>query len=164
MSERLELTLHCSLDEIPRLVEAVEGFFESNGLPLRMGMDLVLAIDEMATNVITYGYGDDAAATFDVIVSVDGSEVTVEIIDCGKPFNPLEIPEPDTGSSLEDRPIGGLGVHLARRLMTRVEYRRESGKNRLVMHKRSGDDAPPAAGADPDTETGRDGTQGGRRP
>lgn len=159
MSDRLELTLHSSFDEIPRLVEAVEGFFESHGLSLRMGMDLVLAIDEMATNVISYGYGDDDGATFAVIVSIHDGDVTVEIADSGKPFNPLEIPEPDTGTPLEDRPVGGLGVHLARRLMTRIEYRRESGKNRLVMHKRRGDDAAPATGADPNPDTGRDGSQ-----
>lgn len=164
MSERLELMLHSSLDEIPRLVEAMEGFFESKDLPLRMGMDLVLAIDEMATNVISYGYGGRDDATFEVTATIDGGDVTVEIIDSGKPFNPLEIPEPDTHASLEDRPVGGLGVHLARRLMTRVEYRREAGKNRLVMLKRSGDDATPATGADPGPDDGRDGSQRTRRP
>ena len=59
------------------------------------------------------------------------------IADDGRPFDPLtEAPEPDLESAIEDRPIGGLGVHLVRTMMDEVRYRREEGKNRLTLVKR----------------------------
>ena len=63
--------------------------------------------------------------------------MTVEIADDGRPFNPLEdTPTADTTSPMDERPIGGLGVHLVRTLMSDVRYRRENDRNRLTMVKR----------------------------
>jgi serine/threonine-protein kinase RsbW len=60
----------------------------------------------------------------------------VEVEDDGQPFNPLEAPEADTTKPLEERTLGGLGIHLVRKLMDDLEYRRHEGKNLLVMKKR----------------------------
>jgi anti-sigma regulatory factor (Ser/Thr protein kinase) len=62
--------------------------------------------------------------------------VTVTVEDDGVPFNPLEATEPDLDRPLEERSIGGLGIHLVKNLMDDVEYRREAGRNYLVMRKR----------------------------
>ena len=62
--------------------------------------------------------------------------LSAEVEDDGRPFNPLTAPAPDLTSAVEDRPVGGLGIHLVRSLMEQVDYRRESGKNHLIMSKR----------------------------
>jgi len=60
----------------------------------------------------------------------------VEVEDDGRQFNPLELPEPDLEKKLEERPIGGLGIHLVRNLMDELEYRRTHNKNILIMKKK----------------------------
>lgn len=59
----------------------------------------------------------------------------MEVEDNGRPFNPLEAPTPDVNMSVADRPVGGLGIYLVRRVMDGLEYRRQQGKNVLVMRK-----------------------------
>jgi anti-sigma regulatory factor (Ser/Thr protein kinase) len=99
---------------------------------------LSLALDEVITNTIAYGYDDQGAHQIQVRLTLANGRLSAEIEDDGRPFNPLTAPEPDLTSAVEDRPVGGLGIHLVRSLMDRVDYRHESGKNHLVMSKRLG--------------------------
>ena len=87
-------------------------------------------------NVISYGYDDSDEHEIMIRLSCKGEEVTAEVEDDGRPFNPLEVAEPDTSKALEERPVGGLGIHLARKLMDDVEYKRQQEKNLLAMKKR----------------------------
>jgi serine/threonine-protein kinase RsbW len=57
----------------------------------------------------------------------------VEVEDDGRPFNPLEAPPPDIGKPLAEREVGGLGIHLVRKMMDELEYRRENDKNLLIL-------------------------------
>jgi serine/threonine-protein kinase RsbW len=70
-----------------------------------------------------------------VRLSAEPGEIKAEVEDDGEPFNPLEAPEPDTEKSLEERTIGGLGIHLVRKLMDRLEYKREGERNLLTVRK-----------------------------
>jgi anti-sigma regulatory factor (Ser/Thr protein kinase) len=97
--------------------------------------DLNLALEEILTNIISYGYTDNREHEIRVSLSVQPGEVTAEVEDDGRPFNPLEAPEPDTAKSLEEKMIGGLGIHLVRKLTDGLEYQRQEEKNRLVMKK-----------------------------
>jgi serine/threonine-protein kinase RsbW len=62
--------------------------------------------------------------------------VTAEVEDDGRAFNPLEAAAPNLDASIDERPIGGLGIHLVRSVMTSVEYRRQDGRNVLTMKKK----------------------------
>jgi serine/threonine-protein kinase RsbW len=75
-----------------------------------------------------------------VDVALTGPRLTVVLSDDGPPFDPFGQAEPDTTLSVEDRPIGGLGIHLVRKVMDRLEYRRQDGKNILIMKKRVKED------------------------
>ena len=120
-------------EELPDLVAAVEALGERDGWPGELTFRVSLVIDELVQNVVDYSRQDDPV---DVEVEVTSMEedVVIEIIDEGIPFDPLtEAPEPDLTSAIEDRPIGGLGVHFTKTLMDNVEYCRESRKNRLKI-------------------------------
>jgi anti-sigma regulatory factor (Ser/Thr protein kinase) len=95
-----------------------------------------LAIEELVTNCIKYGYDDSNEHTIDVVLTVDDGTLRIEVVDDGKAFNPLDAPEPDTSLPMKDRPIGGLGIHLLRELADDATYERRDRMNRLVLMKR----------------------------
>ena len=70
----------------------------------------------------------------------EGDTFTVELEDDARPYNPLEAPEPDLEAEIDDRPIGGLGVHLVRTIMDTVNYRRTHNRNLLIMSKKGRDE------------------------
>ena len=95
-----------------------------------------LALVEWVTNVISYAY-DDAREHWIVVRFLSSpGQARVEVEDDGREFNPLTLPPVDAGAPLEQRAIGGLGVHLVRQLMDSVEYRRAEGRNILTMTRR----------------------------
>ena len=122
-----------SYDDLPELVEAIETLGEQDGWSGELTFRVSLVIDELAQNVVDYAY-EDGSGDVEVEVTSGEKAVTIEIIDEGRPFDPLtQAPDPDLTSPIEDRPIGGLGVHFTKTLMDDVEYCRESGKNRLKI-------------------------------
>lgn len=92
-----------------------------------------LALEEVLVNIINYAYSDGPGSIELRMATPDGRGIIIEIEDRGSPFDPLAAPEADTSASLEDRNIGGLGIFFVRRIMDRVEYRREDGRNILAM-------------------------------
>lgn len=130
------LTLHNRLSELERLAHEVTAFGQAQRLPEPVSHALNLALDEIVTNIISYGYDDQAEHQISLRLSLQAGEVTVEVEDDARPFNPLEAPAPDLTAPLEERSEGGLGIHLARTVMDGLEYRRQNGKNYLVMRKR----------------------------
>jgi anti-sigma regulatory factor (Ser/Thr protein kinase) len=90
-------------------------------------------LEEIITNVISYGYKDGLGHEISVRLSWKDPNIKVEVEDDGRPFNPLEAPPPDMVKPLAERNVGGLGIHLVREMMDELEYRRESDKNILVL-------------------------------
>ena len=121
-----------SYEVLADLVAAIEALGEDDGWSGDLTFRISLVVDELAQNVVDYAYNDDAPGDVEVVVTSRDETVVIEINDEGKPFDPLtEAPDPDLTSPIESRPIGGLGVHFTKTLMDDVEYRRESGRNRL---------------------------------
>lgn len=132
----LELSLANRSSELQRLASELERFAKTHRITESDAHALSLALDEVITNTISYGYDDQDTHQILVRVTSANGRLSAEVEDDGRPFNPLTAPQPDVTSPLEDRPVGGLGIHLVRSLMEQVEYRRESGKNHLIMSKR----------------------------
>ncbi|MXZ13769.1 MAG: ATP-binding protein [Candidatus Dadabacteria bacterium] len=125
------------MEEIRTITAALEEFFEQQGLPPEALFNTQLSLEEIFTNVASYAHDDDQEHEVEIILSREGETITVEILDDGSPFNPLEdAPELDVESSLEDRGIGGAGIMLAKQLMTELRYRRNSDRNHLTMIKK----------------------------
>ena len=136
MSKPMAILFKNQLAEIERLGQVMEEFAALHHLPPNLVFELNLALEEILTNVISYGYDDSDEHEILIRLSCKGEEITAEVEDDGRPFNPLEAAEPDTDKPLEERSVGGLGIHLVRKLMDDVEYKRQQGKNLLAMKKR----------------------------
>ena len=100
-----------------------------------LSMQIKLALEEAVTNVILYAYPDKKDQDIRIDMSCENKRLTIVITDTGIAFNPLERQEPDLTLSLEERPIGGLGIFLVKQLMTEVNYSHSDGKNILTMTK-----------------------------
>ena len=100
---------------------------------------VTLVIEELVVNIINHGH-DDGVHDIEIAMTSEPDALTVEIIDDGRPFDPLsDAPEPDLDSLLEDRPVGGLGIHLVRTMMDEVHYRREQDRNHTTLIARRGE-------------------------
>jgi sigma-B regulation protein RsbU (phosphoserine phosphatase) len=137
MSEELEIKLNNKVSEIGRFNQTLTEFARRHGLAPNVVHDLNLALEEIITNIISYGYTDDREHEIRVRLSVQPGEIKAEVEDDGQPFNPVEAPEPDTTKSLEERKIGGLGIHLVRKLMDQIEYKRQGDRNLLTIKKKT---------------------------
>jgi sigma-B regulation protein RsbU (phosphoserine phosphatase) len=137
MKEVLEIRLANRHSELDRFNEALSEFSARHGLSAKVTHDLLLALEEILTNVISYGFRDEREHEISVRLRAEPGEVSVEVEDDGHPFNPLEAPEADTTLPLEERQIGGLGIFLVRKLVSGVEYRRQGDRNLLAFRKRT---------------------------
>lgn len=115
--------------EIAKVIEAFDAFADQNGIPTPLARKFDIVFDELLSNIIAYAFDDDEVHEIAVKIEKSGRRITVVIADDGKPFSPLTADTPDTGKSLEDREIGGLGIHLARSLVDDLAYHRRIGKN-----------------------------------
>ena len=137
MAARLEISVANDREAIPEIVAAVTGLIEENGLAPDIAYALELAIDELVTNAISYGYPDGGSGKVTVEVSIDSDRVMLIVRDDGIAFDPLQqAPAPTLEGDIEDRPIGGLGLHLVGAMMDEVAYERREGENRLTCIKR----------------------------
>jgi anti-sigma regulatory factor (Ser/Thr protein kinase) len=137
MSNHFELTLANQPAEVARLQDQLESFARQHGLALRALHELQLALEEHLTNVLSYAYEDMQEHRIEVRVQLNATELRVEVEDDGRPFNPLERPAPDISKPMEERPVGGLGIHMMRKSVDRLEYRRVAEKNILTMFKQA---------------------------
>ena len=136
MSASASLKIAPTLDQLERIAAIVEDLGEQDDWPPDLIFKVNLVLDELSVNIVNYG---GEASEIEVSLDADADEVRVEISDDGRPFDPLtDAMEPDLDAPLEDRPIGGLGIHLVREMMDELHYSREDGKNRLAMVKRKG--------------------------
>ncbi len=135
MNKDITLELKNDLSELGRLSQEITEYCESSGHSQQILFALNLSLEEVVANIMSYGYEDDHEHIIVVrIVRIDGG-LEIEVEDDGKAFNPLEQEPPDLDASIEERPIGGLGIHLVRHYMDALEYRRENNRNILSMKK-----------------------------
>ena len=104
------------------------------GCPKKSARQFILALEELFVNVASYAYGDGKGdVSFEICK--DGDMAVICMIDSGKPFNPLDRPDPDTTLAAEDRKIGGLGIYMSKKLLDGMEYEYKDNQNRLTMKK-----------------------------
>lgn len=130
MSKPVELAFEAELENLEDVQSQVEHFSEAQQLSVKASYALSLCLEELLTNVINHGHSSEANGTqVRLTLALVEDEVRVTIEDNGTPYDPTVTPEPDLDALLEDRPIGGLGVHLVRELAHRFDYCHRDGKN-----------------------------------
>ena len=138
----LTLTMVNDIMAISGINEAFNGFAEQHGLEDAVKRRMNVCLDELLNNIVSYGFTEDEGEEeheIEVHLRLLDSELVVTIIDDGKPFNPFANDPPDTALSVDERPIGGLGVHLVRNFMDKVSYERHGENNVVTLHKNLGE-------------------------
>ena len=149
--ESLELSLANELREIAGVAAKIDEFCASHDVG-HVAYAVNLAIDEILTNTISYGYEDDERRRIEVIVRLEPEALVVVIVDDSLPFDLALVPERDIeGASLEDMPLGGLGIFLVHQMMDSVDYRREEGCNVVTLIKNTAEAESPPPDADAET-------------
>lgn len=129
-------SLRCALkNDLEALAQAtcsLEEFLQTHAAGSDACFTSILVLEEIVTNVIKYAYEDTAPHEILLEVRLSSGHVVIQVSDDGRDFNPLAVQLPDLEQPLEERPIGGLGVHLVRNLAESVEYQRAGGRNILT--------------------------------
>lgn len=131
-----ELRVEPRLAEIPRLIDWVAACCGADGVGDDIRFKMMLALEEAVANVINNAFeGVPPPHLITVRLDVTAKAVTAQVIDNGLPFDPTRAPDPDLELPLEQRRPGGLGIHLMRRMMDGLQYRRRGGNNMLRLQK-----------------------------
>lgn len=135
-SRRQTITLRNELAELERLAQFIDTFFAPLQPTEKDRMAFQLSLEEAVTNVINHGFKDGETHAFTVALSHSaGDRVTAIVTDDAVPYDPLARPPVDTSAPLQEREIGGLGVHLVKKLMDHCHYARREGKNILTLER-----------------------------
>jgi sigma-B regulation protein RsbU (phosphoserine phosphatase) len=130
------IVLRNDIREMSRVIDAITHIADSVSCPPVVVHDVTLAMEEIFSNIVFYGFGDDLDHNITLHLVVEGDALILTLQDEGIPFNPLNVQIGRRDKPLEERDKGGMGITLAKNLMDQMEYRRERGKNILRMEKR----------------------------
>lgn len=136
----LHFTLRNQRSEIARMFTLLEGFCQSHGISEDDMFNVRLVLDEAVINVIVHGYDDTQEHDINVDLALEGALLSIHIDDDGVPYNPLDAPLPRFDLPIEQRRIGGLGVHIMKTLARSVEYGRRNNRNNLDIVIAIGDE------------------------
>ena len=132
---RHSVTLPNDVDTVPQLPQFINAVAEDAALDASQTMSLNLAIEEAVVNVMQYAYPEGTKGTVNIVATIADGLLTFVISDSGKPFDPTAKADVDTTLPAEERPIGGLGIHLVRQMMDDITYERKGNKNILTLRK-----------------------------
>jgi sigma-B regulation protein RsbU (phosphoserine phosphatase) len=130
------LTVEAKNENLEEVTAFLAAQLKKINFPSKVKTEIEIAVEEIFNNIAQYAYNQEYGI-INIAISVK-NEVMIKFEDYGQPFNPLEHEPPDFTKPIKDREIGGLGLHLVKNLMSRVEYTRQDGKNILIMTKNIG--------------------------
>lgn len=135
--ETYQVSLENKISELDKLRETLEDLCSRWNFPLAVCMSLNLALEEAFTNIVNYAYDDQLSHMIRLNFSYTDADnrFEVEITDDGKAYDPTVQKKPDISLSAEERPIGGLGIFLIKKIMDEVSYERVSNQNKLYLTK-----------------------------
>ncbi len=134
-SQGISINIKNKLVEITSAIEQFESFGIEYNIPNAIIQKFNIAFDELLNNIISYGYNDEREHTIEVEIELRGERLIIILTDDGVPFNPFKKDPPDTMLSVEERGIGGLGIHIVKSLMDEYDYKRNVDKNIITLVK-----------------------------
>lgn len=123
---------------VGRALESVTGFADRAGISGELRSDLLVIVDEVVSNLLKYGGVKREELDLEIRASIEGSELVLRFCDSGRPFDPLSVKPPPLEIPVEQRPDGGLGIHLVKALTDSQRYVREDDRNVLVLTRSIG--------------------------
>ena len=136
MKLQRSITLPNDIEKVPVLAEFVDEVCEIVGFDMSTTMGINLALEEAVVNVMSYAYQPGTTGNVNIEAMANEHRLKFIISDWGTPFDPTAEKEVDTTLSAEERPIGGLGIHLVRQIMDSINYERIDGMNVLTLRKK----------------------------
>jgi sigma-B regulation protein RsbU (phosphoserine phosphatase) len=136
---RSEIVIRNRTEDVPQVLRRLDELGTTHRLPADAIADMQVALDEVLTNIIQYAYPDPGPHDIHVAFCVHHDSVEAVVQDAGQPFDPLSVAPVDRFVPLRERPVGGLGIHLVRSLMSEVIYAREGDANRLTLKRNLSD-------------------------
>ena len=130
------ISIENKIENLKEVAGFVEKFGEDNHLDNKIVFDLNLILDELVTNIIHYSYNDNEKHLINISLEKTENDIKIKIIDDGKEFNPVQKEEADINLSLEEREIGGLGIHIVRHKTDNILYERKNNQNILSLFKK----------------------------
>lgn len=122
-------------DQLQTVRDLVQRSAEQAGFSSKECYACQLAVSEAVENIIRHGYGSEVSNEIKVSVTSEPGKLNIELTDDAPPFNPTNNRKKKQWS-VEDPPIGGLGIHIIHSVMDEVEYKRQDGENRLILEKK----------------------------
>jgi serine/threonine-protein kinase RsbW len=143
MPDNDRITIASRIPEIRRAADFLDRFLDRHAVPAQIGRELHVILDEVLSNIIRHGYGNDEPHEIGFMLASSPGALTLEIDDDGQPFDPTaEVAPPRRpGARLEELEPGGLGLTFVKAFADRLDYRRDGSRNRLTITRRL-----PAAG------------------
>jgi len=125
-----------TLEEVQRAIAAFEEFAEIYEISINVMVKVNIVLDELLSNIVKYSFPDGQEHDIDITLELftDG-KLVIQLTDEGVPFNPFTAAAPDFTIPLEEREIGGLGIHLVKQLMDEYSYKRQVNLNIISMVK-----------------------------
>ena len=131
LAGQLDMLLENNLQEVARVIDRIELFCVEESISASQGLRFCLALDEIITNILSYGLAGRADGEITLFVEHSNGALWAEIADNGPEFDPFAAETPVPSGSVEERNVGGLGITLIKAVMDQLEYRRDGGRNRL---------------------------------
>lgn len=136
MKNITEITIKNNIDKIQVVIAHFEEFGIKNSLSIDIMMKFNIALDEFLSNTIKYAFeGDESEHDININFLIEDNQLITIIEDDGKEFDPFGRNPPDTKIGLEERNIGGLGIHITKELMDDYSYVRQNGVNTITLVK-----------------------------
>ena len=131
----VKVTVKNRIEDLLRVNALFESFATQHDIGGRLRYHLLVSIEEILTNIIKYGFDEEGVHPIHITFRRVEEQIEMEFEDRGREFNPLEIGEPDLDIPLEERKLGGLGIHLVKKMVDEAKYRREGDRNILLLRK-----------------------------
>jgi serine/threonine-protein kinase RsbW len=131
------LKVNNQIDELTRIASFLDETGEEWGLSTTLVMSLNLVMEEALTNIILYGFEKGSKHTIEIDFKKESNNLLITISDDGHKYDPTLKADPDITLSADERPVGGLGIFLIKKIMDKVEYKRKGSRNILILTKKT---------------------------
>ena len=132
-----EIEIKALTENLQEVISFVDGHLEEMGASMKVQMQIDIAVEELFVNIAHYAYAPDTGmAVVCVEKDAEKNQVSITFVDKGKPYNPLEKPDPDITLPAEERSIGGLGIFMVKKSMDDMRYEYKDGQNILTITKK----------------------------